>query len=189
MVMMAPRKPTADCRQREGRSRHQAYDCRLQFGKALLRIRPQRRDDNAHGRNHDRDHLEPGQMIAEKDKTEDRGLDRLGLQVGRGYHEGAIIHRQQHQPGGDDLRERTQHQPRPECRGRPRHGVAGRHDHHAEENQRERKTEQEADVGRTPGSERPGQAALHRIAHHLPKRGGDGEGDPERDGAEHREFG
>ncbi len=55
-------------------------------------------------------------MIAEKDKAEDRGLDRLGLQIRRRHHERAVVHRQQHQSGGDDLAERAEQQPRPERR-------------------------------------------------------------------------
>ena len=124
-------------------------------------------------------------MIAEKYKAEDRGLDRLGLQIGRRHHERAVVHREQHQSGGDDLAERAEQQPRPERRVRPRHMVAGRGHHHGEEHQRERKAEQEADIGGAPGAERPGQLPLHRVARDLAERSDDGKGNPERGDADH----
>ena len=140
---------------------------------------------DADGRDQDRDHLQRGQMIAEKHETEDRGLDRLGLQIRRRHHERAVVHRQQHQSGGDDLAQRAEQQPRPERRRWPRHVVAGRDHHHGKEHQRERKAEQEADIGGAPGAERPGQLPLHRVARDLPERGDDGKGNPERGDAEH----
>ena len=84
------------------------------LAEALLAAGPQRGDDDADGRDQDRQHLASRQVIAEEDEAEDRGLDRLGLEVGGRHHEGAVVHRQQHQAGGDDLAERAQQQPRPE---------------------------------------------------------------------------
>ena len=179
------RAAKTDRRERERRRRQQPDDGRLQFGETFLAAGPQRCDDHADGRDQDRDHFQHRQVIAEKHEAEDRGLDRLGLYVRRGYHEGAVVHREQHQARGDDLAERAEQQPRPERRRRPRHMIAGRGDHDGEEHQRERKAEQEADIGGAPGPQRPGQAALHRIAPHLRQRGGDGEGNPERGEGEH----
>ena len=184
--MIAPRKPTAEsAKQPRG---DQADDGRLQLRKALFAARPQRRDDHADGRDHDRDHLQQRQMIAEKDEAEDRGLDRLGLEIRRGHDEGAIVHRKQHQTGGDDLTERAEQQPRPEHRRRPRYGIAGHRHHDRKEDDRERKTEQKADIGRAPGPERPRQRPLHRIAGDLAQRSDDGEGNPERGDGEHGEY-
>ncbi len=59
------------------------------------------------------------EMIAEKNEAEDRGLDRLGLRISRRHHEGAVVHREQHQGGGDDLAERAEQQPWKERRWRP----------------------------------------------------------------------
>ena len=114
----------ADRRQRKAAGGDETDDGRARFGKTLLAARPQRGDDDADGRDHDRQHLQPGQVIAEEDEAEDRGLDRLGLQIRRRHHEGAVVHRDQHQAGGDDLAERAEQQPRPERGGRPRHAVA-----------------------------------------------------------------
>lgn len=72
------------------------------------------------------------QVVAEEDEAEDRGLDRLGLQIRRRHHEGTVVHREQHQAGGDDLAERTQQQPRPEHGGRRAEMIAGRDQHHAQ---------------------------------------------------------
>jgi hypothetical protein len=72
------------------------------------RTGPQRRDDDSDGRNQDRRDLQHRQMIAEKDETENRGLDRLGLEIGRGHHKGAIIHRCQHEPRGKYLAQRAE---------------------------------------------------------------------------------
>ncbi|RTE68125.1 hypothetical protein BHE90_017499, partial [Fusarium euwallaceae] len=80
---------------------------------------------------------------------------------------------------------RAGQQPRPERRQRPRHGVAGHEDREHKEHHRERQAEQEADIGRAPGPERPGQLPLHRIARHLPERSDDREGNPERGEREH----
>jgi hypothetical protein len=155
------------------------------IGEPFLAPRPKRRDDHSGRRNQDRNHLQHRQMIAEEHKSEDRGLDCLGLYVSRGDHEGAVVHRQQHQARGDDLAECAEQQPRPERRGRPRYRIAGGNNHDGEEDHRERKAEQESDIGGTPGAERPGQLPLHRIARDLPERGGDGEGNPERGEGEH----
>src|ERR1700726_2372341 len=57
--------------------------------------------------------------------------------------------------------------------------VAGRGQHNRKENNRERKAEQEADIGGAPGAERPGQLPLHRIARDLPQRRRDGKGNPD----------
>ena len=65
--------------------------------------------------------------------------------------------------------------------------IAGRDHHDDEEQERERKAEQEADIGRAPGAERPGQRPLHRIARDLAERRDDGEGNPERGEREHGE--
>ena len=81
------RAAKADRRQREGGGRDQANDGRLQFRKTLFAARPQRGDDDADGGDQDRNHLQQGEMIAEEDEAEDRGLDRLGLQIGRRHHE------------------------------------------------------------------------------------------------------
>ena len=104
-VMIAPRKPIADS---EGAGGDQADDGRLQLGKTLCAARPQCGDDHADGCDHDRDHFQQRQMIAEEDEAEDRGLDRFGLQVSRRHHKGAVVHREQHQAGGDDLAQRAQ---------------------------------------------------------------------------------
>ena len=183
--MMAPRKPIADSAKAAAATKPD--DGRLQIRKTLFAARPQRGNDHADGGDQDRDHLEPGEMIAEKDEAEDRGLDRLGLQIRRRHHEGAVVHREQHQAGRDDLAERAEQQPRPERRRRPRYVVSGHGDHDGKENHRERKAEQEADIGRAPGAERPRQRPLHRIARDLAERSGDGEGNPERGDAEHGE--
>src|SRR6185436_12488500 len=66
-----------------------------------------------------------------------------------------------------------------------KHAVAGHRDHDHKEDDRERKAEQEADVGRPPGPERPRQRTLHRIAGNLAQRSNDGEGNPERGDGEH----
>src|ERR1700676_5515320 len=63
--------------------------------------------------------------------------------------------------------------------------VAGRGQHNRKENNRERKAEQEADIGGAPGAERPGQLPLHRIARDLAQRSRDGKGNPERGDGEH----
>ena len=126
-----------------------------------------------------------GQLIAEKDEAEDRGLDRLGLQVRRRHHERAVVHRQQHQCRGGDLAEGAEQQPGPERRDRPRRGIAGDRQHNREEDDRKRKSEQKADIGRAPGPERTRQRPLHRIAGDLPERSNDGEGNAERGDGEH----
>ena len=61
--------------------------------------------------------------------------------------------------------------------------VADQHD--GKEQDRKRKAEQEADIGRAPGAERPRQRPLHRIARDLAERSDDGEGNPERGDGEH----
>ena len=104
----------ADRREREASGGDQADDGRLQLRKPLFAARPQRGDHHADGRDHDRDHFQQRQMIAEKDEAEDRGLDRLGFQIRRRHHERAVVHRQQHQAGRDDLAQRAEQQPRPE---------------------------------------------------------------------------
>ena len=71
--------------------------------------------------------------------------------------------------GRDVLAERAEQQPRPERRGRPAHPIAGGRDDHREKHQRERKPEQEADIGGAPGAERPGQRTLHGVTRHLPQ--------------------
>src|SRR5205823_11119136 len=63
--------------------------------------------------------------------------------------------------------------------------VAGYSQYDREEDNRERKPEQEADIGRAPNAERTGQLSLHRVARDLAERGRDGEGDPERGDGEH----
>ena len=181
--MIAPRKPTADSANAAAATRPSSVGFRS--AKFFCAARPQRGDDHADGRDQDRDHLQRGEMIAEKHETEDRGLDRLGLQIGRRHHERAVVHREQHQSGGEDLAERAEQQPGPERRRRPRHMVAGRDHHHGKEHQRERKAEQEADIGGAPGAERPRQLPLHRVARDLPERRDDGKGNPERGDADH----
>ena len=57
--------------------------------------------------------------------------------------------------------------------------------HDGEEQDRKRKAEQETDIGRAPGTERPGQRALHRIAPTWPSAADNGEGNPERRDGEH----
>jgi hypothetical protein len=93
---------------------------------------------------------------------------------------------EQHQSGGNDLAERAEQKPGPERWRRPRHGVTGGNQHANEKQDGERKTKQEADVGRTPGAERSGQLPLHGIARDLAHRGGDREGNPERGNGEHQ---
>ncbi len=80
-------------------------------------------------------------MIAEEDEAEDGGLDRLGFQIGRRHHEGAVVHGEQHQAGRDDLAERAEQQPRPEHTGRHAEMIAGGNQHHCQEQERERKAE------------------------------------------------
>src|SRR6266513_3922890 len=63
--------------------------------------------------------------------------------------------------------------------------VAGYSQYDREEDNRERKPEQEADIGRAPNAKRTGQLSLHRVARDLAERGRDGEGDPERGDGEH----
>ncbi len=173
--MTAPRK----------RGGAKAKQRRLQIRKALSGTRPQRSNDHAGRRDQDRDHLEPGQMIAEEHETEDRGLDRFGLEISRRHHERTVVHGEQHHAGAGDLGERAEQQPRPELGRRPWHVIAGHGDHGRKEHNRERKPEQEADIGRAPGTERPRQRPLHRIARDLAERSDDGEGNPERGDAEH----
>ena len=181
--MTAPRKPTADSANAAAATR--PMQRRLQIGKTLAAGRPQRCDDDADGGDQDRDHLQHGQMIAEKDKAEDRGLDRLGLQIRRRHHERAVVHGKQHHAGAGDLAQCAEQQPRPERSRRPRHVVAAHRHHDRKEQDRERKAEQEADIGRAPGAERPRQRSLHRIARDLAERSNDGEGNPERGDGEH----
>src|SRR5258708_39554779 len=66
--------------------------------------------------------------------------------------------------------------------------ITGRGDYRGKENKRKRKAEQEADIGRAPGAERPRQLPLHRIARDLPQRSNDGEGNPERGDGKHGGF-
>jgi hypothetical protein len=120
-----------------------------------------------------------------KPNPENRSLDRFGLQIRRRHHERAVVHREQHQAGGDDLCERAEQQPQPEGSGRPRDRIAGERDHKREKDQREREAEQETDVGRAPGAERSGQRPLHRVARDLSERSRDSEGYPERGDDEH----
>src|SRR6266702_5126781 len=124
-------------------------------------------------------------MIAEKHKAENRGLDGLGLEIRRRYHERTVVHRKQHHAGAYDLAQRAKQQPRPESSCRPWHVVAGDRDYHRKEDDRERKAEQEADIGRAPGAEWPRQRPLHRIARDLAKRSDEGEGNPERGDGKH----
>ena len=181
--MIAPRKPTAESANAAAATRPSKR--RLQVGEIFLSARPQRGDDHADGRDQDRDHFQRGEVIAEKHETEDRGLDRFGLQICRRHHERAVVHREQHQSGGQDLAERAEQQPWPERKRWPRYMVSGRDHHHGKEHQRERKAEQEADIGGAPGAERPGQLPLHRVARDLADRRDDGKGNPERGDADH----
>ena len=63
--------------------------------------------------------------------------------------------------------------------------VTGYSQYEREEDNRERKPEQEADVGRAPGAERRRQRPLHRVTRDLAERSNDGEGNPERGDGEH----
>src|ERR1700722_15832583 len=63
--------------------------------------------------------------------------------------------------------------------------ISGHGQHDREEHDRERKAEQEADVGGAPGAERPGQLPLHGVARDLRQRRSDGKGNPERGDGEH----
>ena len=114
--------------------------------------------------------------IAEEDQAEQRRLDRLGLDVGDGDHERAVVHGREHRRGGDDLRAGAEHDPGPEHRRRHGQRQPGRHQHAGEKHQRERKAEQEAHMGGADGAERRGQLALHGVARGLAGGGQEREG-------------
>ncbi len=135
--------------------------------------------DHARRGDNDRDRHRQSDPIAEKDQAEDRNLDRFGLDIGDGDHEGALAHRRQHQRGGRDLRDGAVENPRPEFPSGMRQRQSGCQHHACKKDQRERKAEQKTHQRGAERAEARRQLALHRVANGLREGGNDGKDGPE----------
>jgi hypothetical protein len=136
-------------------------------------------EDDAGGRNQDRGCDRHRDLVAEKNEAEQGDLHRLGLDVGDGDDEGALVHGGEHERGGEDLRQRADENPGHIDRiGRGQRDAACRRDE-GQKNQRKGKAEQKARVRRADGAERAGEFALGGVAQRLGEGGGDGEDRPE----------
>jgi hypothetical protein len=139
----------------------------------------ERHEHDADRPEHDRRRAEPGHRFAEEDEAEHGGLDHLGLGVGDADGEIPVGEGVEQQRGRDDLRDGAQRHPRREA---PIEGGQVLADAKVEQQQiedRERKAEGVARVGRRVGAEPPLQVLLERRADVLQQRRGDRDGDPE----------
>ena len=162
----------------EGRAGSQSKQTSHPHADELIPARP-RQDRQAHG-----GHRNPGpglgvQSVAEQRPAEHGGERQGGLLHDGGDGESRAAHGHQQRRRRADLGDGAQ------AHG---HGVAEgqvwsrrrRHQRHdAEDGQRERQAEQEADQGRTPGPGVADQSALQRIARNLQRGGGGGDENPE----------
>jgi hypothetical protein len=127
----------------------------------------ERHHHHARGGDQDGERQPRGHGIAEQNEPEQRDLHRLGLDIRDADHERALVHRRQHQGGGGHLRQGAVDDPGPIGRARARQARATGDQHARQEQQRKRKSEQEADMRRPHRAERGRELPLRSIAHGL----------------------
>ena len=176
------RTAIADGRQREHCAAAEP-DKRRPRGTGIAGAWLERDHDHPGGRNQDRRSGQQRDFVAEKNEPKQRNLHRLGLDIGVRDDERSFAHRSEHQRGGRDLSERSREHPGPEGRRRRRQVIAGDCDEPEQKKQRERKSEQEAHMGRADRAEVCGQLALHGVTRGLCRRS-----DQREDGPEHNEV-
>ena len=135
-------------------------------------------DEHAGGGDQDGQPLAEADLVAQKCQAEHGHLHRLGLDVGGGNDERALLHGGEHESGRGDLGERGTERPCDHRHVQRRDRLPRSHQHEKEEQDRERQPEQEAHMRGADRAEDGGQLLLHGVAQHLAARSRNREDSP-----------
>jgi len=133
------------------------------------------RCDHTHGQPGDRT-----EVIAEQQYTQHGHQHRLGLDIGIGHPEGALVHDQQHRCGTEDLRDRPQRRPAQRRSRQRRHGLPAPHQPPRQKQQREGQSEDEAHLRRPEHADGLSQPGLGAVAIDLGGGGSDRDRHPQQ---------